>query len=408
MTRHLDQLPPDITTISRKIAALQRELRELRAAKRAAYTTVTNGKTTYASEDGWEIVMDPGNDLPIIYFRDPSGAEMAALNATGTPGRPGFNLSSGPIGDIDADDWRWVTFAGQSPNGMNNNWVTSRFQTSDVNRRIGGWIYLDPGVVQYGLVNTDTGISQLLQIANSIATVSGARLIVSPPASTAPGALVSAAAGHTGTLLSLLCGGVTMATVSASGAAAFAGQLTAQTLNIGSGSSGIGGDLTVAGSGSYGADLTVGGVSQGRDAVAFQARSATTVAAAVETVALTQTGVVLKTGRAYRVQVRGLAQAATAAAGVRVRVRKTNTSGAVWLDTFTIATPAANTNVQYANQNVVTNTTGATITTDLVMTWVTASGGGNSLLNAGAGLYTAFEVSDIGAAADFASAQPIT
>ncbi|MFF1499765.1 hypothetical protein ACFVZR_07775 [Streptomyces sp. NPDC058316] len=406
MPRHLDQLPPDITTMSRKIAALQRELRELRAAKRAAYTTVTNGKTTYASEDGWEIVMDPANNLPIIYFRDPNGAEMAALNAT--PGRPGFNLSSGPFGDDDATDWRWVTVAGRTPNGVTSNWVTARFQTSNVSRQIGGWLYLDPNYAQLGLVNTDTNINQLLQIANSIASISGARLTVSPPASSSPGALVAASASHTGTLLSLLRGGVTMATVSVSGDAAFAGQLTAQTLNIGSGSSGIGGDLTVAGSGSYGTDLAVGGVSQGRDAVAFQARSATTAAAAVETVALTQTGVVLKTGRAYRVQVRGLAQAATAAAGVRVRVRKTNTSGAIWLDTYTIATPAANTNVQYANQNVVTNTTGATITTDLVMTWVTASGGGNSLLNAGAGLYTAFEVSDIGAAADFAGAQPIT
>uniref|UniRef100_UPI00366CBF4E hypothetical protein n=2 Tax=Bacillati TaxID=1783272 RepID=UPI00366CBF4E len=116
----------------------------------------------------------------------------------------------------------------------------------------------------------------------------------------------------------------------------------------------------------------------------------------------------LKSGRAYRVQVRGLAQAATAAAGVRVRVRKTNTSGAVWLDTFTVATPAASTNVQYVNQQVVTNTTGGTITTDLVMTWVTATGGGNSFLNAGAGLSTAFEVTDIGAASAFPGAQAIT
>lgn len=165
MPRHLDQLPPDMTTISRKIAALQRELR---AAKRAAYTTVTNGKTTYASEGGWDIVMDPGNDLPIVYFRDPNGAEMAALNATGSPGRPGFNLSSGPFGDNGAVDWRWVTFAGQTEDGANNNCVTARLQTSDVNRRIGGWLYLDPASVQLGLVNTDTGVNQIFQIADSM------------------------------------------------------------------------------------------------------------------------------------------------------------------------------------------------------------------------------------------------
>ncbi|MER8083854.1 hypothetical protein ABTZ57_01495 [Streptomyces sp. NPDC094048] len=401
MPRHLDQLPPDITTMSRKIAALQRELRELRAAKRAAYTTVTNGKTTYASEDGWEIVMDPGNFVPIVYFRDPAGAEIAALNSTTAPGQAGFNLSSGPFADDTAPDWRWVTYGGQA-GGTLSNWVTARFQTSDPTRQIGGWAYLDPSVVQYGLVNTDTGVNQLLHIANSIASVSGARLIVSPPASNAPGALVAAAAGHTGTLLALFRGGVTMANVTAAGDAAFAGQLTAQTLNIGSGSSSIGGDLTV------GSDLTVAGTSQGRGPVAFQARSTATTAGATEAVALTQTGVILKTGRAYRVQVRGLAQAATAAAGVRIRVRKTNVSGAIWLDTYTVATPTANTNVQYANQNVVTNATGGTITTDLVMTWVTASGSGNSYLNAGGGFYTAFEITDIGAAADFPGAQAIT
>ncbi|MFJ4738697.1 hypothetical protein [Streptomyces sp. NPDC088775] len=247
MPRHLDQLPPDITTMSRKIASLQRDLRELRAAKRAAYTTVTNGKTTYASESGWEIVMDPANVLPIIYFRDPTGAEMAALNATGSPGRPGYDLSSGPFGDDDAADWRWVTFAGQSSDGSINNWVTTRMPTSQVNRQLGGWLYLDPSFMQCGLVNTDTGINQLFQITGTTASIFGARLTVSPPASSSAASLVAAPAGHTGTLLSLSRGGTAMATVSGGGDAAFAGQVTAQTLNIGSGSSSIGGDLSIGG-----------------------------------------------------------------------------------------------------------------------------------------------------------------
>ncbi|MFB6977679.1 hypothetical protein [Streptomyces scopuliridis] len=403
-----DQLPDGITALAGQIADLRRQLRELRAAKRAAYTAVANGKTSFVAPSGWEIILDPTNNLPVIYFRDPSGDEMAALNATGTEGRPGFNLSSGPISDELAPDWRWVCFGGETDDGSNNNLVAARFQESNVNRKVGGWLYLDPQASQFGLIDTDTGANQILQIANALALVSGARVHVAPPASSSPGIAVATLSGHTGNLMTLYHNSVVVGTVSTTGAANFAGQLSAQNLNIGSGSSTVGGDLAVTGSGSYGNDLTIGGVSQGRGAVAFQARSTATTAGSTEAVALTQTGVALKSGRAYRVQVRGLAQAATAAAGVRVRVRKTNTSGAVWLDTFTVATPAANTNVQYVNQQVVTNTTGATITTDLVMTWVTATGGGNSFLNAGAGLYTAFEVTDIGAAANFPGAQAIT
>ncbi|MFJ2174321.1 hypothetical protein ACIOHE_15585 [Streptomyces sp. NPDC087851] len=254
-----DQLPGGVTDLARQIAELRRQINELRAARRAGYTTVTNGRTTFTAESGWQIILDPDSDLPIMYFRDPNGAEMAALNATGAVGRPGFNLSSGPISDELAPDWRWVTFGGETESGANNNWVTSRFQTSNINRRIGGWLYLDPRAVQFGLVDSDTGINQILQIATQLAVFSGARLHVTPPASTSPGLTVAALAGHTGTLMTLYYAGTPMVTVGINGAASFAGQLSAQTLNIGSGSSSIGGDLTVTGASSVGADQSIGG-----------------------------------------------------------------------------------------------------------------------------------------------------
>jgi hypothetical protein len=156
-------------------------------------------------------------------------------------------------------------------------------------------------------------------------------------------------------------------------------------------------------------DITIGGIAQGRGYAAFQARSTATGTASTSTepIALTQTGVVIKTGRAYRIKVHGLAQNNTANTGVRIRIRKTNATGAVWLDTFTVTTPNAGANYQYNNEHIVINETGADITTTLVMTW-TSVAGGSSTLNAGLGLYTAFEVVDVGPSTNFPTAQSVT
>lgn len=154
-------------------------------------------------------------------------------------------------------------------------------------------------------------------------------------------------------------------------------------------------------------DLTIAGTSQARGYTAYQARSSATAAANTEQIALTQTGVVIKNGRAYQLNVRGLAINNTANTGVRIRIRRTNTSGAIWLDTYTVTTPNAGANYQYSNTNVVVNDTGADITTTLVMTWVSVAGG-NSFLNTGHGFYTTMEVLDIGAAANFTTAQSAT
>ncbi|MEU3252874.1 hypothetical protein [Streptomyces sp. NPDC006997] len=43
MPRQLEQLPPDATTLAREVAALRREMRELRAARRASYTALEAG-----------------------------------------------------------------------------------------------------------------------------------------------------------------------------------------------------------------------------------------------------------------------------------------------------------------------------------------------------------------------------
>ncbi len=161
------------------------------------------------------------------------------------------------------------------------------------------------------------------------------------------------------------------------------------------------GPLTVTG------DLTIAGTSQDRGYTAFQARSSATADSGTEQIALTQTGVVIKNGRAYRLRVRGLAVNKTANTGVRIRIRRTNISGAIWLDTFTITTPNANANYQYNNETIVINDTGADITSTFVMTWVSVAAG-NSFLNTGNGIYTTMEILDAGSAADFSTAQSAT
>jgi hypothetical protein len=52
MARRLDQLPPDITTLARQVAQLRRELRELRASKRAGHTAFSTGGLTLTDDDG--------------------------------------------------------------------------------------------------------------------------------------------------------------------------------------------------------------------------------------------------------------------------------------------------------------------------------------------------------------------
>lgn len=52
MARQLDQLPPDITTLARQVAQLRREIRELRASKRAGHTAFSTGGLTLTDSDG--------------------------------------------------------------------------------------------------------------------------------------------------------------------------------------------------------------------------------------------------------------------------------------------------------------------------------------------------------------------
>jgi hypothetical protein len=70
MPRQLDQLPPDATSLARRVRDLERQMRELRASRRAAYTSVSDG--------GGIKVYQPGSTLP--------AAVMAPDLGDGNPG----------------------------------------------------------------------------------------------------------------------------------------------------------------------------------------------------------------------------------------------------------------------------------------------------------------------------------
>ncbi|MEV7422879.1 hypothetical protein [Streptomyces sp. NPDC091212] len=87
MPRRIEQLPPDATSLARRIAALEREVREMRAAKRAAHTAVATGGMRLVDADGntlAEMVPDfrDGESAFITYDTRSTGQEYyAALTA---------------------------------------------------------------------------------------------------------------------------------------------------------------------------------------------------------------------------------------------------------------------------------------------------------------------------------------
>ncbi|MDK0525014.1 hypothetical protein [Streptomyces sp. ML-6] len=351
---------------------------------------ISAGTVETTAANGWKIVIDPTQALPVIDLLDNTGATAGSINGTGDPARPGLNVSSGPFADGAINDWRWVTHCG-ADGPTANGWKTVRVRESDSSVFSGGYLSLEPARSILAVVNSATPASNtLFQIDPGLFTLDEGRVLIDPPASSSSALLITTKTGHTGYLIRAQLNGADRFIVTPAGAIAATGSIAAT-------------------SGILSTDLTIAGISQGRGYAAFQARdtpTGTTITTS-EQIALTQTGVTIKRDRAYRISVRGLARNDTANTGVRVRVRKTNASGAIWLDTFTVTTPSANANYQYANDQIIINDSGADITTTLVMTWVSVAGG-NSFLNTGLGFYTAFEVLDVGAMANFPTAQSVT
>ncbi|MFJ9382084.1 hypothetical protein [Streptomyces sp. NPDC101455] len=127
-----------------------------------------------------------------------------------------------------------------------------------------------------------------------------------------------------------------------------------------------------------------------------------------EAVALTTASITFRAGRAYRVTFKGLVQSSTAADQVTVRVRKTNTSGDVYLDSFRLVVPTAGGNTPFYLANICANSTASDVSAVLVGTYARVSGAGNALISATTTHVCYIEVEEIGDAVDFAGARAIT
>lgn len=152
--------------------------------------------------------------------------------------------------------------------------------------------------------------------------------------------------------------------------------------------------------------LTQNGVDRGRGLMNYTAIVANTgTVTTTETVAITTPSTAFLAGRAYKVIIKGLAQSSVAADRVQMHVRKTNVSGAVYLDTMsTIVIPANTTNVLFDTHNIIKNATGSTITAALVLTYVRQAGTGNARIAADATNPAYVTIEDIGLAADYTNA----
>lgn len=143
--------------------------------------------------------------------------------------------------------------------------------------------------------------------------------------------------------------------------------------------------------------------------ISYTANTAnTSTATGTELVAITTSSVTFRAGRAYRVIFKGLAQSSAAGDTVTVRVRKTNTSGSIYLDSFRLYVAVAATNTPFYLGNICTNTTSADVSAVLVGTYVRVGGSGNVLLAATGTHVSYIEVQDIGDATDYANATAIT
>lgn len=163
------------------------------------------------------------------------------------------------------------------------------------------------------------------------------------------------------------------------------------------------GDFTASKSVSaYGRDVGAGTV--GWDCI-----RANTAAVTAETIALTTNSFTFLAGRAYEIEIKGLASSTIANDRVQLRVRKTNAAGAIYYDTMSgLTVPAINVNASYDYRSVVINVTGSDITNVLVMTYARNAGTGNVKITADATNPAYIKVNDIGLAATYPNARELS
>lgn len=197
-----------------------------------ASVEIENGKAVFTAANGWQIIIDPTNVLPIIYFLDASGDEMASINASGVEDQAALVLASGPFSDGVVTDWRWAQIMGDQTAG--DRATIRRLRDEDESVFKGGYLQMSPTIAQYGVVDSqDSTVNNFVHFEDHFVAFDGGRLIIGAPASVNPSIWLQADEGQTGPLLELDEGGVTKCRVTEAGDVQAAGSLSAANLRSG-------------------------------------------------------------------------------------------------------------------------------------------------------------------------------
>lgn len=150
------------------------------------------------------------------------------------------------------------------------------------------------------------------------------------------------------------------------------------------------------------------GVDQGRGLLNHSSITANAPAGTAEQVAITSGSVTFRAGRAYRIKIKGVVQSTIAGDMVELLVKKTNTGGQIFLDTFSgLRVNLANDSTLFNLENVIINGAGADVTAALVLTYQRYSGTGNVRVAADATNPAYIEIYDIGVSSAYPGANEI-
>lgn len=391
---------------------------------------ILNGTITATDATGWQIAIDPTQTFPVISWRLPGGATAGTINGNISDTIPGLSVGSGSFTDGAITDWRWFTYMGVFNDGTNG-WRVRRSRHSDVNRYLGGQIMATPtwaGLSFVDSVNPTTNTH--LQVFVGEALLTNGRMVMDPPVSANSALFIRTATGHTGRLIRAQLNSVDMFQVMPNGDVTAAGVVTGTRsvvvppvsgsasvfVNAATGHTGMlfRGDVngspvfqvTPAGDVIAEGGLTVSGRELGRGLTASAIRTSNIGSITTTNVAVLTTGsMTWKTGRAYRVSMTGLMSSTTTGTYVNYQIVKgTLATGTVIRGNLRML--LAQTFATHHEFNiVVTNTTGADITTAITTTASVAAGTGT--FTASAAAPCTLTVEDVGLAADWPGT-PIT
>lgn len=166
--------------------------------------------------------LDPNNAYPNLRLTNLAGTNSAVINVSEpVSGNANLGMNSGTFSGSSWTDVKWRTYMGA------DFWVAERIRDSDAATNVGGRVFLDSTHASVGYQSTvDSTQNATLSVQQGLATLSGARMVITPPASANSGLLVSPASGHTGYLTRIQLDGADRFLVDKDGNVTVAGNLT--------------------------------------------------------------------------------------------------------------------------------------------------------------------------------------